>query len=192
MRRPMIFGGLAVLAALAAGAYHWQARSGAAQIGNFAPEILRVPDVTLIDHDARRHDFKGPLTRDRLLVINFSYTTCASICPIGNAVLADLDDMLGPDAPVRLMSITIDPARDTPTLMREAAETFGASDRWSWLTGAPGEINRLLAAFDADFANIELHDPVFLIGDLESGRFYRSLSMPRAEELAALVAALTS
>jgi protein SCO1/2 len=158
--------------------------------GDFALERLAVPQVTLIDQYAREQVFKGPLTDGQVLVINFNYTTCESICPIGNDVMAELDDLLAPDAPVRLLSITIDPGRDTPAHMRKAADTFGASERWAWLTGAPGEVSRLLAAFDADYANIVLHEPVFLVGDLDSQRFYRSQSMPAPQELARLVASL--
>lgn len=158
--------------------------------GDFAVERLAVPQVTLIDQYAREQAFKGPLTDGQLLVINFNYTTCESICPIGNDVMAELDDLLAPDAPVRLLSITIDPGRDTPAHMRKAADTFGASERWAWLTGTPGEVSRLLAAFDADYANIVLHEPVFLVGDLDSQRFYRSQSMPSPQELAGLVASL--
>jgi protein SCO1/2 len=158
--------------------------------GEFALERLAIPQVALIDQYAREQAFKGPLTDGQILVVNFNYTTCESICPIGNDVMAELDDLLAPDAPVRLLSITIDPGRDTPAQMRKAADSFGASDRWSWLTGEPAEVSRLLAAFDADFANIVLHDPVFLVGDLDSQRFYRSQSMPLAKELAGLVASL--
>lgn len=158
--------------------------------GDFAVERLAVPQVTLIDQYAREQVFKGPLTDGQVLVINFNYTTCESICPIGNDVMAELDDLLAPEAPVRLLSITIDPGRDTPAHMRKAADTFGASDRWAWLTGSPGEVSRLLAAFDADYANIVLHEPVFLVGDLDSQRFYRSQSMPAPQELAGLVASL--
>lgn len=158
--------------------------------GDFALERLAVPQVTLIDQYAREQVFKGPLTDGQILVINFNYTTCESICPIGNDVMSELDDLLASDAPVRLLSITIDPGRDTPAHMRKAADTFGASDRWTWLTGTPGEVSRLLAAFDADYANIVLHEPVFLVGDLDSQRFYRSQSMPAPQELARLVTSL--
>ncbi|MGD9863605.1 MAG: SCO family protein [Pseudodonghicola sp.] len=178
----------AVAALLALGAPALRAETAAR--GDFALERLAVPQVTLIDQYAREQPFRGPLTEGRLLVINFNYTTCESICPIGNDVMAQLDALLPSEAPVRLMSITIDPGRDTPAHMRKAADSFGASDRWAWLTGNPAEVTRLLAAFDADAANIALHDPVFLVGDLGSQRFYRSQSMPAAEELAALVRAL--
>ena len=104
--------------------------------------------------------------------------------------MADLDMAMAPDRKIRLMSITIDPATDTPELMRKAAETFGASPRWSWLTGTPAEINRLLEAFDADYANIALHDPMFLVGRVEDGRFYRSLSMPDPTDLVRIIDAM--
>ena len=158
--------------------------------GSFSIETLDIPQVTLVDQEARVHAFPGQLTRDRTLVINFNYTTCDSICPIGNDIMAQLDEMLGDDQAVTLLSITIDPGRDTPAHMRKAAETFGSSDKWLWLTGDPGEVERLLRAFDADQVVVELHDPIFMVGDLTSGRFYRSQSMPDAEELAALVETL--
>lgn len=157
---------------------------------SFRSERLAVPDVTLIDQEARAHRLKGALTEGRVLVINFNYTTCETLCPLGNVVMADLDALIPPGRDVLLMSITIDPANDTPDRMRAAAEEFGASARWSWLTGAPAEIKRLLEAFDADYANIVLHDPMFLVGRLEDGRFYRSLSMPEAEELKKIVDAM--
>ncbi len=160
--------------------------------GTFQTERLALPDVELIDAAAQPQRFKGALTQGHVVVINFNYTTCDTICPLGNVVMADLDAMLGPDRAVRLLSITIDPARDTPDRMRAAAEEFGASARWHWLTGNPGEVKRLLAAFDADYANIVLHDPMFLVGRVEDGRFYRSLSMPEAGDLKTIIDAMDS
>lgn len=162
----------------------------AAASGDFAAERLAVPDVTLIDENADPQRLKGPLTEGQIVVLNFSYTTCDTICPLGNVVMASLQDLLPEDAPVRLLSVTIDPTTDTPELMREAAESFGAGPRWSWLTGPPEEITRLLAAFDADYTNIVLHDPMFLVGRISEGRFYRSLSMPTPQELKRIVDAM--
>ncbi|MGX0975084.1 protein SCO1/2 [Roseovarius sp. MBR-51] len=183
---------LALMAGGGLAAYSLAVADPVAQIavGGFQMERLSLPDVTLIDQDARATPFKGPLTEGQILVITFGYTTCDTICPLGNVVMADLDMALAPDRRIRLMSITIDPATDTPELMRKAAETFGASTRWSWLTGTPVEIDRLLEAFDADYANIALHDPMFLVGRVEDGRFYRSLSMPDPADLVRIIDAM--
>lgn len=156
-------------------------------VGMFALEILELPKVKLIDQEARRHDFPGPLTDQRLLVINFTYTHCETICPIGNQIMARLDDALDADLPVTLLSISLDPARDSVQRLNSVAQAFGASSRWYWLGGEVGEVQQLLAAFDADQPNLELHDPIFLVGSLASGKFYRSQSIPVATELVALV-----
>ena len=158
--------------------------------GSFATERLAVPDVTLIDQNAMPQRLKGPLTEGQIVVLNFSYTTCDTICPLGNVVLADLQDLLPPEAPVRLLSVTIDPATDTVELMRDTADAFGAGPRWTWLTGAPVDVARLTAAFDADYANIALHDPMFLVGRVDDGQFYRSLSMPSPQDLKKIIDAM--
>lgn len=187
---------LAGALALSAGAYALETAHTAGISGisseAFQTERLALPDVALIDEEARPQRLKGDLTRGQLLVINFNYTTCETICPLGNVVMADLDAMLDPARNVRLLSITIDPANDTPDKMRAAAEEFGASPRWRWLTGEPAEVKRLLEAFDADYANIVLHDPMFLVGRIEDGRFYRSLSMPDAGDLKKILDAMDS
>ena len=193
MRTRMFLAVCATLS-LAAGLGVWvatgQAHDLGATTGEFELERLALPDVTLIDQNATPHRLKGPLTDGQTLVINFSYTTCDTICPLGNVVMADLDGILPPHAPVKLLSITINPTNDTPDLMRRAAETFGASERWSWLTGVPSEVDRVLKAFDANYVDVVLHDPMFLVGKASEGRFYRSVTMPDAKQLKRLVDAM--
>ncbi len=149
--------------------------------GTFVQERLSLPRMELIDQNAQPRD----LTEGAIVVINFNYTLCGSICPMGNDVMAQVDDMIERvgETPVKLLSITIDPTRDTPLLLNEAAATFEASAKWSWLTGDPHDIASLLQAVDADVVNIELHDPIFLVGDAERGIFYRSLSLPTADQI---------
>lgn len=153
--------------------------------GTFVQERLSLPRMELVDHNARTRDLTGELTEGAIVVISFNYTLCTSICPIGNDVMAEVDariDSVG-GRPLRLLSITIDPTHDTPLLLHEAARSFGASDKWTWLTGDPHDIASLLRAVDAEAIDIELHAPVFLVGDVGRGLFYRSLTLPTADEL---------
>lgn len=177
----------AFVLALTPATAHQQHQALPQQTSAFTEETLMVPDVTLIDQNGQRHRLKGALTEDRVIVLNFGYSNCETICPLGNAVLADLQDLLPEDGSVRLLSITIDPATDTPDRMRQTAEDFDAGPDWFWLTGAPAEVDRLLAAFDADYANLSQHDPMFLVGRLSDGQFYRSLTMPTPEELKRII-----
>lgn len=166
----------------------------AQETGTFVQGQISLPAITLIDHHARPHDLRGDLARGALLVITFSYTTCASICPIGNDIMSQLDEDIDriDGREVRLMSITIDPSHDTPALMAEAARAFDASDRWLWLTGQPGDIRRLLQTVGAPVHDLELHDPVFLVGDGETGRFFRTQTMPDVEDLKSMLRTLSS
>lgn len=145
----------------------------------FAP-----PAVTLIDSRQQPQPL-AELFRDAPLVMTFSYTTCYSICPLGNAVMADLDAEAPAD--VRIVTVTIDPTTDTPARMARAAAEYGASDRWMWLTGSREDIGRLLQAVGAPDGPLELHDPIFVIWSPQTGRIHRSLSIPEPAEIMALL-----
>ncbi|MFT3688552.1 SCO family protein [Paenirhodobacter sp.] len=154
----------------------------AVQADVFRREKLRLPDVELLDQNGERHRL-GAGGLEGLMVITFAYTTCESICPIGNEVMREIDETLGPDPGVRLVTITIDPSHDTPAVMRRAAREMNASGNWLWLTGAPEGIDRLLGVLDARADELFLHEPLFLVGDPATGRLYRSQSLPLAEEV---------
>lgn len=174
---------LAIIAILAAGVYIGARPS---LQGDFLADRITLPRAALFDQTGTPQRIDGD---DALVVMTFAYTTCGSICPVANTVMAELDVALGPapQPPVRLMTVTIDPANDTPALMAEAAAAFGASPNWLWLTGAPPDVDRLLRAVGADASDIVLHDPLFLIGRPSEGRFYRSRNLPEAPDLLALV-----
>ncbi|MET3794497.1 SCO family protein [Aquamicrobium terrae] len=151
----------------------------------FPMEVIELPDIAVLDGEGRALSLRKEAVGDALLVVNFNFTTCETICPVGNVVMKAIDDRARTEVPmpVRLLSITIDPARDTPRKMREAAREAGASAQWLWLTGAPADIDLLLGRFDARAADIQFHDPMFLIGDARSGRFRRIVGLPKPERV---------
>ena len=150
----------------------------------FREERIHLPDVAMIDAASKAFQLRRDVEEEALVVINFSYTTCESICPLGNQILQFVDERRDEiSRPVQLLTITIDPANDTPDIMGRTAKAFGASESWHWLTSSPGGIAEILDAADADVADIELHDPIFLVGEIHSGSFFRSLSMPDADEI---------
>ena len=158
--------------------------AGPATSGAFTSEDIDLPEVAVIAQDGRRHRFLADIAGDHLLVINFNFTTCESICPVGNVVMQAVDELADEQAgqalgrPLRLVSITIDPDNDTPERLRRAALEAGASARWFWLTGAPADVELLLRRFGARAVDIQTHDPIFLIGDARNGRFIRISGLP--------------
>jgi protein SCO1 len=158
---------------------------GEAAGGAFASSRLQLSAVTLVDQHGREQPYPWGVGEKGLLVMTFGYAGCQAFCPMGNAVMARLQAELGADIParVRLVSVSIDPRNDTPEVLRETAARFGAHEDWLWLTGDSSAVDRLLRSAAVKNGDPARHEPVFLVGDPRSGRFYRSQSLPTAAEL---------
>jgi len=164
----------------------------AGQHGAKAPERgieLRLADAPLKDQDGRDLRLKSDLLGKRVTVVNFVYTTCTTVCPVSSATLAALQSRLGPrlDDRVQLVSITVDPQRDTPARLKEYAAKYGASASWRWLTGRKADVDLALKGFGAYTVNYEDHPSMILIGDAEGQRWTRLYGFPSVDELAAQV-----
>ena len=94
IQRPIMIA--VALLALAAVALCWavvaRGSAGPAIAGDFSEDRIDMPDITLTDHHGALRPLRGELTAGRLVVVNFNYTTCESICPIGNDIMAMLDN----------------------------------------------------------------------------------------------------
>jgi protein SCO1/2 len=100
-----------------------------------------VPDFALVERRG------GPVRRTDLIgtvwVANFVYTRCTETCPLQTAELARLQTQF-PQGDLRLVSITVDPAHDTPAVLARYADQHGADPRrWLFLTGEKRAIYRL-------------------------------------------------
>ena len=82
-------------------------------------------------------------------VASFVFTNCVGVCPLITARMAQLHDSLearGRLGEVRLVSFSVDPARDTSPVLRAYAARFGdpPPEVWAFLTGSPPEEVRAL------------------------------------------------
>lgn len=81
--------------------------------------------------------------RGKVWVADFFYTTCPGPCPAMTSRLSEIHKALAAEPDVRLLSISVDPEKDTPAMLRAYAERFGASDRWLFLTGEKSHIYQI-------------------------------------------------
>jgi protein SCO1/2 len=111
-------------------------------------EPAPAPSFTLIDQDGQPvslHDYHG-----RVVALDFIYTSCRTTCPLLTAALRAVQDGLGPDFGKRaaLISITVDPATDSPEVLRAFGQTWGADfSGWTFLTGRPQDIAAVAAGY---------------------------------------------
>ena len=99
-----------------------------------------VPEFELVERNGEAVTL-GDLI-GQVWVANLIFTHCGGTCPMMSVQMRSLQSVL-PDA-VRFVSITVDPARDTPEVLTEYANVYGADpERWLFLTGARDDIYRL-------------------------------------------------
>src|SRR5262245_39694928 len=104
-------------------------------------KIGPAPEFALTQQDGKRLALKD--LRGKVLAITFIFASCTDTCPLLTAKMAGLRDHLGPDfgSKVYFLSITVDPARDTPEVLKRYAEAHKANPAgWAFLTGTPAEI----------------------------------------------------
>ena len=106
------------------------------------PSIAPAPEFTLTSQDNAQVAL-GDL-RGKVVAVTFIYTFCVDTCPVLTPMMSFIQDQLGADfgAKIAFVSITVDPERDTPKVLKEYAQAFGANlAGWSFLTG-PSEVIR--------------------------------------------------
>ena len=104
-------------------------------------KIGTAPEFTLTTQDNARLSLKD--LRGKVVAVTFIYASCADTCPLLTAKLAGIQAKLGADfgPKVFFASVTVDPERDTPEVLKQYAQGHGANPAgWAFLTGTPAEI----------------------------------------------------
>jgi len=162
--------------------------SSVAQIEPGAVQKMNIPDVELLDQDGRKIHFYTDLVKGHAVAINFIFTTCTTICPPLGATFArvqkDLGDKFGRD--VRFISISVDPATDTPERLKAWGAKFHAAEGWTFVTGNKPQVDELLRALGASSARREDHSPTVLIGDAH-GNWTRTYGLASSSQLVQII-----
>ena len=125
---------------------------------------VAVPDVTLVEASGREVALREVLAGDAPIMLDFIFTSCTTICPVLTAAFAQVDGRLEDGGEeLRLVSISIDPERDTPARLSDYAEQHGAGSRWRFFTGAPEAVKAVQRAFGADRGSKFNHAPLTFV-----------------------------
>jgi len=74
--------------------------------------------------------------RGKVWIADFIFTRCAGPCPLMTAHMARLQETMKDARDLRLISFSVDPEYDTPKVLSEYAQKFGADkEKWLFLTG---------------------------------------------------------
>jgi protein SCO1/2 len=160
------------------------------------PGRVDFPNSVLLNQHGEPVRFYDDLVRgNHTVAINFMYVQCADICPMTTANLARVQGLLGErlGREVRLASISIDPRRDTPVILKAYSEKFDARAGWQFLTGRPGDIERIrrqLGVSDRDPArdrDKSQHTGMLVYGNEARGRWSRVSALADPQRILASI-----
>jgi protein SCO1/2 len=150
----------------------------------------RIPDTPVIDQAGRKLNFYTDLVRGRTVAINFIFTTCTTICPPLTATFRKVQEELGGRVgrDIELISVSVDPATDTPERLAAFSSKFKAAPGWTFVTGSKPEIDALLRALGAATGDKNDHTPMLLIGNDRTKKWTRSYGLARPAQISGLIA----
>jgi protein SCO1/2 len=147
-------------------------------------------DQLLIDQDGRELMFVKDVIGDNIVVMDFVYTTCTTICPVLSALFTQVQGKLGDEvvgSEVRLVSMSADPIRDTPQRLKAYSAKHRAGEGWLWLTGPKPAVDDVLTGLGAYTSNFEDHPSMVLIGDGRTGEWKRLFGFPNPDRIVQIV-----
>ena len=109
-------------------------------------------DFTLTDQHGQSLTLSS--LRGKVIVLNFIFTHCSGPCPLLSLKFSRLQQQLGDrlGKQVMLLSVTIDPRRDTPEVLTAYAQRYQANlTGWKFLTGTTQDILMVATAYGADY-----------------------------------------
>ena len=151
------------------------------------------PNVPLLTQDGTTVHFYDDLLKGKAVAINLIYTSCKDECPLETARLVQgqrlLGDHVGKD--IFFYSISIDPRRDTPAVLKAYAEKFGVRPGWLFLTGKADDIKLIAKKLGLsrrnDAANRDGHMALLMLGNEPTGQWMRNSAVDNPNFLATTI-----
>ena len=146
---------------------------------------VEIPDLVLRDHEGRKVRFYSDLIKDKVVVLSFFYTSCIYTCTTQGKTFSRLQSLLGDrlGKSVFLISVTTDPARDTPARLKAWSKAYNIQPGWTLVTGDVNQMNQLLLPFTGNPAGAGMHLPSTFIGNSKTGTWISAIGVFAPEDV---------
>jgi protein SCO1 len=151
------------------------------------------PNVPLVTQDGATVRLYDDLLKGKSVAVNVMYTSCKDECPLETARLVQLQKLLGDKVGKEIFfySITIDPKRDTPEVLKAYAEKFGVGPGWLFLTGQLEDIRLIAKKLGlSSTMNVRSDDPhatMLMLGDEPTGQWMQNSAEDNPRFLASTI-----
>ena len=147
------------------------------------------PNHVLLTQDNQPVRFYDDLLKNKVVLINFLFTTCKGACSPMTANLAKVQEQLGKHLgkEVVILSLSVDPEVDTPAALKKYAESFKAQPGWYFLTGKKENLDWVLYKLGGYVKDKNEHGLKLIVGNEATGEWLKLHAMSNPTEIAAAV-----
>ncbi len=97
------------------------------------------PAFSLLDQEGKK--FSSDTLKGKVWVVDFIFTRCAGSCPLLSGKMRQLQVQWKGNDDLKLVSISVDPEYDKPSVLKKYAEGLQADpDQWTFLTGEKADV----------------------------------------------------
>ena len=130
-------------------------------------------DLPVVTQDGTELRFFTDVLKDRVVLVSLFFANCEQACPLTTGKLARVQDLLGEDfgRSIFFVSITLDPERDTPVVLKTYAQKFQAGEGWVFLTGDAETLKQITYRLGHVSPQIEAHNTHYMIGNVKIARW---------------------
>jgi len=133
--------------------------------------------LALVDQNGKTVDLYHDVIEGHTVVVHSFFTGCTESCPVTMNTLKAVQGRLGDrmDREVRLVSISVDPANDTPAKLKAYAQRVQAKAGWLFLTGSSEQVGNALKRIGQYVDEPTAHMDLIVAGNLHTGLWKKIL-----------------
>jgi protein SCO1 len=166
-----------------------QAKAHASRATEQSAAAAYFTDVVLINQYGKEMRFYSDLIKGRTVIVIPFFTSCTGACPVMNRNLAKiqswLGNRLGRDA--YIISLSVDPSRDTVERLRAYAEKVDARPGWFFLSGTRENVDVALTKLGQRVEQPEAHTNLMIIGNDVTGLWKKAFGLADSAALIRIV-----
>ena len=144
-------------------------------------------DTEVIDQNGNKLRFYSDVLKNRVVLINFIFTNCPDYCPMVTQKLIQTRSQLVESVTddIWIVSISVDPERDTPEAMKDFAKKHGVDEsRWIFLTGQTQDLDFIVKRLGQYSKDVESHSTLMLGGNTNTRLWTRVMPMATPPDIA--------
>jgi len=146
-------------------------------------------DTLLVNQNGQKMRFYTDLLQGKVVIINSFFATCQGSCLPMNRNLEKVQEALGDrlGKEVNIISLSVDPAVDSPPALKAYAKKLNARPGWYFLTGDKQNVDFVLQKLGEFVENKQDHLNIFIIGNERTGLWKKAFGLAPSAELVKVV-----